>query len=191
MATKQLQAPSSLHALVHTFLTVGQILLLILVWSIFFLWALLATENLLIPWLVTLTGGQGFFSEFFVSDISAYLVAFGLMMISITLFFYRMPRSHEKINVPLEFVLAILLFIAIQVILVGFVLPWTVHCLPTSTFTILEQLLNPDGIMSAQTCAHTGLGVLTTLLLLPGLFWLQGSNRPWQYVREKYSITSA
>ncbi len=185
MSTKQLHAPLSLPASVQTLLTLGQILLLILVWSIFFLWAVLATESLLMPWAATLSGGHSFWRKIFSFTIGAYLPAFGLVMLSITLFFYRMPRSPEKISVPVEFVLAILLFIAAQVMLVGFVLPWTGHCLPISTSTMMEQMFNTDDLMVAQTCAHPGSGVLVTSLLLIGLFWLQSSNRPWQYLREK------
>lgn len=184
MATRQLQAPSSASALAHTLVVIGQMLLLMLVWAIFFLWALLATERLLIPWIGTSMAGPGFLNQFFTSFIGAYLPAFAVVLISLMLFFYRMPRSQEKVSVPLEFALTIMLFIALQLFVIGFALPWAMHCLPTAASLSFEQLL-PFNLLPFQTCLSPGSGLLFTALALIVLFWLQGSERLWQPLRQK------
>lgn len=184
MATRQLQAPSSSSALAHTLVVIGQMLLLMLVWAIFFLWALLATERLLIPWIGTSMAGQGFLNQFFTSFIGAYLPAFVVVLISLMLFFYRMPRSREKVSVPLEFALTIMLFIAVQLFVIGFALPWAMDCLPTVASLSFEQLL-PFNLLPFQTCLSPGSGLIFTGLALLVLFWLQGSERLWQPLRQK------
>ena len=179
MATRQLQAPSALHALTHPLLILGQILLLIVTWSIFFFWALWTTESLFLPWVVASTGGQGFLNHFFVAGIGVYLLAFVLVVISVMLFFYRMPRAQEKVSVSLEFTLTILGFMGIHLFVINFALPWAGHCLsaPTglsalTTFSI-DHGLSSNLLPSAQTCQYGGAGLLFTALALVSLFWTQ------------------
>ena len=188
MSTKQLQTPSLPHVLAYTLQTLGQILLLILVWSVFFLWSLLATQSLLAPWLVTLTGGTGATYEFFTACLGAYLPAFGLVMVSLTLFFYRIPRAQEKASVPLEFALTIILFIALHLFVIG--LPWMGRCLPVSPTISFEQWL-PSALLPVQTCLEPGIALTFTVLALLILFWFQGSVRLWQPIKQNITrITS-
>ncbi|MCX6049941.1 MAG: hypothetical protein NT075_32995 [Chloroflexi bacterium] len=179
MATRQLEAPSALHTLTHPLLILGQILLLIVTWSIFFLWSLLMAESLFFPWIVVLTGGEGFLANFFVAGIGLYLLAFSLVVISVMLFFYRMPRAQEKISVSLEFTLTLLVFMGIHLFVISLVLPWAGYCLPVPThlsaFTSLSVNLSPtsDFLSSVQTCQYNSAGLLFTLLLLTTLFLVQ------------------
>ncbi|CAN5836473.1 hypothetical protein BH10CHL1_BH10CHL1_27780 [soil metagenome] len=174
MATRQLQSPSSaLHALTNPLLILGQILLLIVAWSIFFLWALLMTESLFLPWLVGLTSGQGLLHHFYVTGIGLYLTPFVFVVISIMLFFYRMPRTQEKVSVSLEFTLTLLVFMGLHLFVVNFALPWAVHCLPVSTRFSFDLGFTTNLLFSAQTCQFGGAGVLFTALGLVSLFWVQ------------------
>ena len=170
MTTRPLQAPSTQQALTNTLLILGQMLLLIVVWSIFFLWALLVTQNLLVPWLTAWTGGQDLLNTFWMACIGIYLPAFVLVMISLMLFFYRMPLAQDKVGVSLEFSITILLFIAVHLFVSTIVLPWADGCLPT--LASISQALASDGL-PVQTCHHPAANLLFTTLALGLLFWHQ------------------
>jgi hypothetical protein len=184
MATRQLQTPSSLHVLTNTLLILAQMLLLIVVWSIFFLWALLVTENLLVPWLTAWAGGQNWLNTFWITCIGIYLPAFVLVMISLMLFFYRMPLAQDKVSVSLEFAITILLFIAAHLFVSTLVLPWADGCLPT--WASISQALASDGL-PVQTCHHPAANLLFTTLALVLLFWHQGPRSFLPRIRARYT----
>jgi hypothetical protein len=173
MTTRQLQVPSTQQELTNTLLILAQMLLLIVVWSIFFLWALLVTQNLLVPWLMMWTGGQDLLNTFWIACIGVYLPAFVLVMTSLMLFFYRMPLAQDKVSVSLEFAITILLFISIHLFVSTLVLPWADGCLPT--LGSISQTLTSDAL-PVQTCHHPAANLLFTTLALGLLFWHQGSR---------------
>lgn len=181
MTTKQLQAPSPLLLLAHTVLTVGQIVLLIVIWSVFFLWAMVVTEYLLIPGLTVLDRQPSSFIDFATTGIGVYVLPFVLVMISFTLFFYRIPRTHDKASVPLEFGLTTLLFVVTHLVVIGLGSFLLGGWLPTALASLLEQMLLIDvGAVAGLPSLLPSLAI--TALMLAGLFWLQASERWWQWV---------
>lgn len=184
MSIKQLQTPSSLDVLAHTLRTLGQIFLLILAWSVFLLWSLFVTESLLIPWLAAWVGKTSLVNQILSSCIGEFLLAFGLVMLSLMLFFYRVPRTQEKSSVPLEFAFTTLCFIALHLLVMGVVLPWTEGCSPVSTQIVMVHLLLPDWL-STQLCQDIGVGVAFTVLSLIILFGLQGTTQLGQIMKQK------
>jgi len=181
MTTKHLQMPSPLVTVAQTVFTVAQIVLLIVIWSVFFLWAVVVTEHLFVPWITTVGREQQSFVDFISSWVGASLLALILVMISLTLFFYRMPRARNKMSVPFEFGLTTLLFVVVHLIAVGlgsFLFPaW----LPLELWAPLERLLSTAPGVASHFYQAPALAI--TALMLAGLFWLQGSERMWRYIR--------
>jgi len=181
MTTKQLQLPSPLIIVVHTAFTVAQIILLIVIWSVFFLWAMVVTEYLVVPWIATVGGEEQSLIDFVSSWAGAALPAFILVMISLTLFFYRMPRARNKTSVPFEFGLTTLLFVIVHLTAIGLGSLLFQAWLPLDLWAPLEQMLNAIPSVASRFYQTFGLGF--TALMLAGLFWLQGSDRIWRHVR--------
>jgi hypothetical protein len=181
MTTKHLQMPSPLATVAQTMFTVAQIVLLIVIWSVFFLWAVVVTEHLFVPWITTVGREQQSFVDFISSWVGASLLALILVMISLTLFFYRMPRARNKMSVPFEFGLTTLLFVIVHLIAVGLGSLLFQSWLPLDLWTPLAQVLS--AVPGVASHFYQAPALVITALMLAGLFWLQGSEGIWQYVR--------
>ncbi len=181
MTTKELEFPSPFVIVVYTAFTVAQIILLIVIWSVFFLWAMVVTEYLFVPWIAIVGREQQTFVKFASSWVGAALLALILVMISLTLFFYRMPRARNKMSVPFEFGLTTLLFVVVHLIVVGLGSLLFQAWLPLDLWAPLERMLNAMPSVASRFYQASGLTI--TALMLAGLFWLQGSERIWRGVR--------
>lgn len=167
------------------FLTIGAIVLMCAVWSAFFLWALLLTEYMLTildaaTALATPETWQYSVKQTLKAGVGPYLPAIVLLLTSLLIFFYRVPRVRGRLTIPLEFAVTTLLFIAINLaILFG------LH--------ILALPLQPDNAQASTpstdvSIATVQLGAAITIGMLAMLFWLQGAGslrRFWRQLRQR------
>lgn len=139
-------------------LTTVPLALLLAVWVSFFLWGVHFTEEFMTqagaisPLLFKLGAWQLSSQVGEETEIIPYLSALAIVLFSQLLYFYRIPRTHHRLTTTWEFVGTTFLFIVSHL------------CL----WNLLELLL------SAQMEISPELYLAITLLMLNGLFWLQG-----------------
>jgi hypothetical protein len=151
----------------------GSILLLGAVWYALFLWGLVTTQEWLAWWntghVEPTQAWQTVLANLLQTSGGIYLPAFGLVLISMALFFYRIPRVPGRLSVSLEFAVTTVLFV-------------TINLLTMQLLRRLAQLaaqMGPAELPSANfdPIYFMGeLGLAITFLMLAGLFWLQGTG---------------
>jgi len=164
----------------RTLLKLATLIVLGASWLAFFLWALLLTEEGVRYWRIQAEQepvGQWFslFLAFIGTPIGSYAPATALLLISLTLYFYRAPRVRGALKLPLEFATSIVLFLGLHLLL------FCVLSVPTELRWITS--FTNGGSASEPSLVLTLPGLLLTGLLLELLYWCQGSGRLRTYWR--------
>ncbi|RIK38676.1 MAG: hypothetical protein DCC55_20375 [Chloroflexi bacterium] len=155
----------------------GSILLLITVWYLLFIWGLIVTQQWLAWWTVrtvtTPDAWQAALAGLLQTGSGLYLPACVLVLISLALFFYRVPRVSSRLTVPLEFGLITLSVLALNAL--------ALHLLQQVTHSIITATAETDSDMASASAfdpstLSTELGLAVTVVLLAILFWLQATG---------------
>jgi hypothetical protein len=138
------------------------------VWSAFFLWGVLMTEYTLsaldaVAVFVTPGTWQYDIKHKLEAGMALYLPAIVLLLASLLLFFYRVPRVRGRLTIPLEFAVTTLLFITIQ---------WTI----LYGLYRVALLVQGAGAQASAPSPAFALGAAITIAMLAMLFWLQGAG---------------
>jgi hypothetical protein len=163
----------AIHAGFRQLRVLGSILLLGAVWYALFLWGVVTTQEWLAWWetgrVEPAMAWQTVLANLLQTSSGVYVPAFALVLISMALFFYRIPRVEGRLSVSLEFAITTVLFVTINLL----------------TMQLLRQLarlaanIGPDALPTADfdPIHFIGeLGLAVTILMLIGLFWLQWSG---------------
>jgi len=180
MEVNEIRNMFPVRALHRELLTLGAMALLGLVWLALFLWATAVTESGLIRWggeaLQTMeTGWQQTILTFLASDSGIFVPGALLFLISLALYFYRVPRAQGPLAVPLEFAASTMIFLLIDVAVIY------------GLYLLLERPLLAEVVTDlgrSQLAAKPYLtepGLFLTVVMLLGLFWLQATGRVRRY----------
>jgi hypothetical protein len=178
MRVEQFQTTLAQRGRWRDLLTLGSMVILGAVWAIFFFWAVLTTESWVQWWQTQVlqlpTGAwQSGVQSFLSSDVSLYAPPAILLLTSLLLFFYRVPRVQDRLTVPIEFALATLAFLCTNFV-VQQLLQWLVK----------PALAASPAVVLRPAIALSHLELVVTLGLLAILFWLQASGRFRRYGRQ-------
>lgn len=172
---------------VHYLRILGSILLLVTVWYLLFVWGLMVTQQWLAWWAVrtmaTPTAWQTALAGLLQTGSGLYLPACVLVLISLAIFFYRVPRVPSRLTVPLEFGLITVSVLALNVV--------ALHLLRQVAHSIMTAGAETAAEVAAATefdpsTMVTELGLAVTVVLMVVLFWLQATGflrfiwRRWQ-----------
>jgi hypothetical protein len=159
---------------------VGSILLLGTVWCLLFIWGLMVTQQWLAWWSVqtvaTADEWQTAFAGLLQTGSGLYLPACVLVLISLAIFFYRVPRVPSRLTVPLEFGL-----ITVSVLVLNFL---ALHLLRQVAHSLMAATADFD-----PATLVTELGLAVTVVLMVVLFWMQASGvlrLTWHKWRRRY-----
>lgn len=147
-----------IRAMSSALLTLVTLALLLAVWASFFLWGVHFTEKfmtqvgIISPLLFKIGRWQLGSQALGGTEIIPYLAALSIVLISQLLYFYRIPRTHHRLTTTWEFVITTFLFISSHLCL------WNLFKL----LSLSQIEISPE------------LNLAVTLLMLNGLFWLQG-----------------
>jgi hypothetical protein len=155
----------------------GSILLLGTVWCLLFAWGLVVTQQWLDWWAVravaTPSEWQTRFAGLLQTGSGLYLPACVLVLISLAIFFYRVPRVPSRLTVPIEFGLITFSVLALN-LLVLHLLRQVAHSLMTaSSETVVKLAVTTDPDPSTLI---TEVGLAVTGVLMAVLFWLQATG---------------
>lgn len=155
----------------------GSILLLGTVWSLLFVWGLMVTQQWL-AWsrmrtVATPDEWQTVFADLLQTGSGLYLPACVLVLISLAIFFYRVPRVPSRLTVPIEFGL-----ITVSVLALNFLV---LHLLRQVAHSLMRAGSEAVGEMAATAdfdpaTLITELGLAVTVVLMALLFWLQATG---------------
>jgi hypothetical protein len=155
----------------------GSILLLVSVWYLLFAWGLVVTQQWLAWWAVrTITTAdtwQVAFAEVLQSGSGLYLPACVLVLTSLALFFYRVPRVPSRLTVPLEFGLITISVLALNVLVLQLLHQVAHAVLTDGSLGAVETATVPDFDPSTLI---TELGLAVTVVMIGVLFWLQATG---------------
>ncbi|HMN31494.1 MAG TPA: hypothetical protein PKE45_25315 [Caldilineaceae bacterium] len=98
------------------------------------------------------------------SSYGLYLSGFAPVLISLALFFYRVPRVERRLSVAFEFVLTTALFVTFNLLVVQFLQ------------RVAQAAATLPGLELDLVQVISQLNLTLTLIMLAGLFWLQGSG---------------
>jgi hypothetical protein len=162
------------------FLTIGAIVLMCTVWFAFFLWAVFLTQytlSLLDAAAAFATPGTWQYSikHKLETGVGPYLPAICLLLTSLLIFFYRVPRVRGPLTIPLEFAVTTVLFIVINLATL-----FGVHIVALAAPAANAQ---PGAPSSGLSMASVELGAAITIGMLALLFWLQGAGALRRYWR--------
>lgn len=168
MTANQFQAVLAVRARRRDLLTVSSIFILGAIWSFFFLWAFALTESWLMQWQAQADSPRlgvwwAGVQEILSSELGIYAPAAVLLLISVMLFFYRVPRVQDRLTVPLEFAITTGCFLVLNVLVMQLL-----HSLTTPVNAAIANHYQVDSL--------TGLDFVVTCLMLGALFWLQASG---------------
>jgi hypothetical protein len=177
MGVIQLQAAPAVRSRWRDILTLGSMFILGAVWSLFFLWVFALTESWLAQWQSQTedfapANWQVIAQTFLASETGIYLPAMILLLTSLVLFFYRVPRVRMRLTVPIEFAATTLIFLV-----ANFGVLYLLHMLIIPALAASTSL-QPTALPVIE------LDILVTLFMLAVLFWLQGSGRLRWYWRK-------
>jgi hypothetical protein len=162
------------------FLTIGAIMLMCSVWLAFFLWAVLLTKYMLVtldtvaPFTAPGTW-QYVIKHRLEADAVLYLPAIILLLTSLLIFFYRVPRVRGRLTIPLEFAVTTLLFIAINLA--------TLFALHRLTLPVQAAYVEAGASGLDVSMAAFELSAAITVGMLAVLFWAQGVGSLRSYWR--------
>jgi hypothetical protein len=163
----------------------GLVLLLGAVWGALFLWGLEMTGRWLAWWVADQNTSNSLLqltlADLLQSTYSLYLLAFAPVLISLALFFYRIPRVKRRLSVALEFVLTTALFVTFNLLVVQFLQRMALAAADLASVQAPGLELNLVHLISQ-------LNLTLTLVMLFGLFWLQGSGylrASWRHWRRE------
>lgn len=153
-------------------------LLMVIVWSAFFMWGVTVTQNWLASLQVPLANlavdpWQATLAHFFEYDTSVFVPAALLVFVSLAIFFYRLPRVRGRLSVPIEFALTTLLFVG-----ANFAVMQLLQFLAALLVTFSTGAgAAPVDTASSTDVVLTELSIVITLAMLAYLYWLQWSGR--------------